>query len=59
MGQDLIQHFWQNKRINNVSAQLDRFGEHPQNLAEETGRASEREQEVSALMLLLTLLLSS
>ena len=56
-GQDLIQHLWQNERVNDVSAQLDRFRKHPQNLAEESGRASESSKTVNALMLLLVLLL--
>jgi hypothetical protein len=41
VGQDLVQHLWQNERVDDVTAQLERFGKHPQNLAEESGRASE------------------
>ena len=40
MGQDLIQHLRQNERINNMTAQLDRFRKHLQNLADQSDRAS-------------------
>jgi hypothetical protein len=32
---NLIEHFWQGKRINNVAAELDYIGNHRQNLADE------------------------
>src|SRR4030095_1005933 len=38
--QDLVQHFGQNKRVDDMTAQLDRFRNHPQNLPEESGHAS-------------------
>jgi hypothetical protein len=57
VSQNLIQHLWQNERVDDVSAQLDRFRKHPQNLAEESGRASESSKTVNALMLWLVLLL--
>jgi hypothetical protein len=38
--QNLIEHFGQNERIDNVPAQLDCFGEHPQSLAEASNDAS-------------------
>src|SRR5207249_3635543 len=45
VSQNLIQHLRQNKRIDDMTAQLDRLRKHPQNLAEDTDRASEPENE--------------
>src|SRR5438552_16438243 len=41
---NLIEDLWQNQRIDNMSAQLNRFQKHPQNLAEESERASQPNQ---------------
>src|ERR1700730_15759033 len=41
---DLIEDLWQNQRIDNVTAQLNRLRKHPQNLAEGSERASQPNQ---------------
>jgi hypothetical protein len=41
---DLIEDLWQNQRIDDMTAQLNRLRKHPQNLAEGSERASQPNQ---------------